>query len=165
MGSAVAEHVRADVAEGVLAEQARAQLDALEEEAIGGELRRLLVREAVLHRQALGVARLLQELPEAHAVARLEAIRGAGVRAFVPQTVLHSNVTNRTFKRALVGGQAGVEVLPWLGVALALEEPMLVELGVLLDVFVAVFVMGNTIFHINREFDPHEADRLDSLKD
>jgi hydrogenase-4 component E len=51
------------------------------------------------------------------------------------------------------------------GVALALEEPMLVELGVLLDVFVAVFVMGITIFHINREFDPLEADRLDSLKD
>jgi uncharacterized secreted protein with C-terminal beta-propeller domain len=31
------------------------------------------------------------------------AIRNANVRAFVPETVLHSNVTNRTFKRALVG--------------------------------------------------------------
>ena len=39
----------------------------------------------------------------ARAAATNEAIRGAGVRAFVPQTVLHSNVTNRTFKRALVG--------------------------------------------------------------
>jgi len=29
----------------------------------------------------------------------------------------------------------------------------------------AVFVMGITIFHINREFDHIETDRLSSLKD
>jgi hydrogenase-4 component E len=37
--------------------------------------------------------------------------------------------------------------------------------GVLLDVFVAVFVMGITIFHINREFDHINTDRLSTLKD
>lgn len=51
------------------------------------------------------------------------------------------------------------------GVALARQEPLLVELGVLLDVFVAVFVMGITIFHINREFDHIDTDRLTTLKD
>jgi hydrogenase-4 component E len=51
------------------------------------------------------------------------------------------------------------------GVALALEEPFLVEMGVLLDVFVAVFVMGIMIFHISREFDHIDVDQLTSLKD
>jgi hydrogenase-4 component E len=44
------------------------------------------------------------------------------------------------------------------------EVPMLVELGMLLDVFVAVFVMGIAIYHINREFDHIDADRLNTLK-
>jgi hydrogenase-4 component E len=39
-----------------------------------------------------------------------------------------------------------------------------VELGILLDAFMAVFVMGITIFHINREFDHIDADRLSALK-
>ncbi len=51
------------------------------------------------------------------------------------------------------------------GTALAVEEPLLVEMGVLLDVLVAVFVMGITIFHINREFDHIDTDRLSALKD
>lgn len=51
------------------------------------------------------------------------------------------------------------------GMGLALEAPLLVELGVLLDVFVAVFVMGIAIFHIGREFDHIDADRLSALKD
>ena len=45
------------------------------------------------------------------------------------------------------------------GLAFAHEEPLLVELGMLLDVFVAVFVMGIAIFHINREFDHIDTDR------
>ena len=43
--------------------------------------------------------------------------------------------------------------------------PLLVELGILLDVFVAVFVMGIIIFHISREFDHIDTDRLAVLKD
>lgn len=50
------------------------------------------------------------------------------------------------------------------GVFAAGEIPFLVELGVLLDVFVAVFVMGIAINHINREFDHIDADQLSSLK-
>jgi hydrogenase-4 component E len=51
------------------------------------------------------------------------------------------------------------------GVGLVLESPLLVELGVLLDVFVAVFVMGIIIFHISREFDHIDTHELSSLKD
>ncbi len=51
------------------------------------------------------------------------------------------------------------------GLAFAEKEPILVEMGILLDVFVAVFVMGIMIYHINREFDHIDVDRLSELKD
>ncbi len=51
------------------------------------------------------------------------------------------------------------------GLAFAIEEPLLVEMGVLLDVFVAVFVMGIAIHHISREFDHIDTDRLSALRD
>lgn len=51
------------------------------------------------------------------------------------------------------------------GVGVVQDTPMLVELGVLLDVFVAVFVMGITLFHINRQFDHIDTDQLAILKD
>jgi hydrogenase-4 component E len=51
------------------------------------------------------------------------------------------------------------------GVPLVREEPLLVEMGVLLDVFVAVFVMGITLFHLQRDLRHLSADRLSTLKD
>jgi len=51
------------------------------------------------------------------------------------------------------------------GMAFAVHEPLLIEVGILLDVFVAVFVMGIMIHHINREFDHIDTDRLSALKD
>ncbi|MEX0676931.1 MAG: NADH-quinone oxidoreductase subunit K [Pirellulales bacterium] len=51
------------------------------------------------------------------------------------------------------------------GTALAHEEPLLVEMGILLDVFVAVLVMGVAVFHISREFDHIDVDHLARLKD
>jgi hydrogenase-4 component E len=50
------------------------------------------------------------------------------------------------------------------GVITVVGTPMLVELGVLLDAFVAVFVMGIAIYHINREFGSIDVDRLTALK-
>jgi len=44
-----------------------------------------------------------------------------------------------------------------LGVSISLELPLAVELGIMLDVFVAVFLMGNLLFHLDREFQPAEA--------
>ncbi|HEV8598020.1 MAG TPA: hypothetical protein VGQ69_01520 [Gemmatimonadales bacterium] len=43
--------------------------------------------------------------------------------------------------------------------------PFLVEAGVLLDVFVGVFVMGIVVFHINREFDSISALKLTELRE
>lgn len=43
--------------------------------------------------------------------------------------------------------------------------PFLVELGVLLDVFAGVFIMGIVVFHINREFDSLDSARLTEFKD
>jgi hydrogenase-4 component E len=56
----------------------------------------------------------------------------------------------------------GIYVFGW---AFAVQEPFLVEMGVLLDVFAAVFVMGITMHHLSREFDTLETDELASLKD
>jgi hydrogenase-4 component E len=50
------------------------------------------------------------------------------------------------------------------GAGVMSETSLLVEVGILLDVFVAVFVMGIAMFHINREFDHIETDRLSNLK-
>ena len=51
------------------------------------------------------------------------------------------------------------------GLTFAYKEPLIVEMGMLLDVFVAVFVMGIAIFNINREFDSIDTDLLTQLKD
>lgn len=51
-----------------------------------------------------------------------------------------------------------------LGISLVVEVPMLVELGVLMDAFVAVFVMTIATYHISREFDHIDVDQLDMLK-
>lgn len=51
------------------------------------------------------------------------------------------------------------------GLAFAVQETLLLEMGILLDVFVAVFVMGIMIHHISREFEHIDTDRLSALKD
>jgi hydrogenase-4 component E len=51
------------------------------------------------------------------------------------------------------------------GLSQAERVPFLVDLGVLLDVFVGVFIMGIVVFHINREFDSLSSAQLTELKD
>lgn len=51
------------------------------------------------------------------------------------------------------------------GVSLAVKNPLLVELGILLDVIVGVFVMGIVIYHINREFDSISTQALGTLRE
>jgi hydrogenase-4 component E len=74
-------------------------------------------------------------------------------------------VSRRTALTQVVGYLVLENGIYILGAALAQEEPFLVEMCVLLDVFVAVFVMGIAIFHISREFDHIDVDQLTSLKD
>ncbi|MBN1918797.1 MAG: hydrogenase [Verrucomicrobia bacterium] len=38
-----------------------------------------------------------------------------------------------------------------VGISMSLDFPFIVELGILLDVFVGVFLMGNLLFHLDRE--------------
>jgi len=52
-----------------------------------------------------------------------------------------------------------------VGIGLSLESPFLVELGILLDVSVGLFIMGNLLFHLDREFDHLDADKLTELSD
>ncbi len=51
------------------------------------------------------------------------------------------------------------------GAAAVIEQPLLVELGILLDVFVAVFVMGLMLFHISREFESTDTEQLSTLSE
>lgn len=49
--------------------------------------------------------------------------------------------------------------------AIAMEYGLIVELGILLDVFVLVFILGIAIFEINRTFSSIDTDKLNRLGD
>lgn len=51
------------------------------------------------------------------------------------------------------------------GLSLVRQMPLLVEMGVFLDVFVGAFVMGIVVFRIHREFDHMDTHNLTALKD
>ena len=51
------------------------------------------------------------------------------------------------------------------GLTLADRLSLLIEMGVLLDVFVGVFIMGLVVFQINRELDSIDSSRLTELTD
>ncbi|HEU4428038.1 MAG TPA: hydrogenase, partial [Myxococcota bacterium] len=52
-----------------------------------------------------------------------------------------------------------------MGLTLHEAMPLLVELGVLLDLLVGVFVIGIVLNHINREFSSLDVTRLDTLRE
>jgi hydrogenase-4 component E len=52
-----------------------------------------------------------------------------------------------------------------VGVSMSLDFPFVVELGIMLDVFVGVFLMSNLLFHIDRQFDHLDVDKLTELSD
>ena len=52
-----------------------------------------------------------------------------------------------------------------MGLTLAGAMPWMVEIGVLLDLLVAIFVIGIVINHINREFASIDVSTLDTLKE
>jgi hydrogenase-4 component E len=51
------------------------------------------------------------------------------------------------------------------GLALVREMPLLVEMGILLDVIVGVFVMGIVMYHISREWDHMDTHVMTTLRD
>jgi len=83
-------------------------------------------------------------------------------------TVWTSFLMLTTRKRAIsqVLGYVMLENGIYLFGLLLLEAmPFLVEVGVLLDLFTCVFVMGIIIHHISREFSTSEAEQLSELKE
>lgn len=52
-----------------------------------------------------------------------------------------------------------------LSLSVAKEMPIIVNLGVLLDIFIAVFILGMLVREINNEFDDLEVSQLSDLKD
>ena len=52
-----------------------------------------------------------------------------------------------------------------LSLAVAKEMPIIVNLGVLLDIFIAVFILGMLVKEINSEFEDLEVSLLSDLKD
>jgi len=88
----------------------------------------------------------------------------APVALFMIMTGLFLIVARRTAVNQVVGYLALENGIYAFGLALVRDIPALVELGVLMDVFVAVFVMGIAIYHIHREFDHMDAERLTALK-
>jgi len=102
---------------------------------------------------------------------RLPALRAAGSAYFVPVALftimvgLFLLVSRKKAVTQVIGYLAMENGIYAFGMALAVQAPLIVEMGILLDVFVGVFVMGIMIFHINREFNHIDTDRLSLLKD
>ena len=100
-------------------------------------------------------------------MARFLAIPGSGLSEFFLPASLFTIFTGLFIiiarKKAVtqvMGYMAMENGIYAFGVALAIKEPFIVELSVLLDVFVAVLIMGVAIFHISHEFDHIDTDQL-----
>jgi hydrogenase-4 component E len=105
----------------------------------------------------------------------------AGTRLPLPYPAISSLLVPVALSTAIIGlflivsrRKAATQVLGYLvlengifvfGLTLAGKMPWLVEMGVLLDVFIGVFVMGIALHHIHGAFDSIDADRLTSLRD
>jgi hydrogenase-4 component E len=87
------------------------------------------------------------------------------VALFTMITGLFLIVSRRQALTQVIGYLALENGVFTFGMGLVREAPVIVEMGILLDIFVAVFVMGITIFHISREFDQIDTEQLTSLKD
>jgi hydrogenase-4 component E len=101
------------------------------------------------------------KLPE-HAPTFLAAVPAAYFALFTGLFVI---VGRRTALAQTAGYLVLENGLAALGMSLLRGQPLVIELGVLLDLFAAVFVMGIAVYHINREFDHVDADKLTILKD
>jgi hydrogenase-4 component E len=84
---------------------------------------------------------------------------------FTIVTGLFLIVSRRQALMQIVGYLALENGIYAFGVFFAQSESMLIELGILLDVFVGVFIMGVMVFHISREFDNIETSQLSTLRD
>jgi len=87
------------------------------------------------------------------------------VAIFTIMTGLFLIVARRHAVAQILGYLAMENGIYAFGLAFAEKEPLLVEMGILLDAFMAVFVMGVLVFRIQRELDHMDTDRLSELRD
>jgi hydrogenase-4 component E len=73
-------------------------------------------------------------------------------------------ISRRKALTQVIGYLAAENGIFVFGVSAVRSESVMVELAVLLDVLVAVFVMGIAVHHINREFESIDVDRFSKLK-
>lgn len=112
---------------------------------------------------ALGVAFWLND--------RLPVLEGTSATLLAPTALfmILSGLLLLVSRRLAVSQVLGFIVLEngvfTFGAGVMPETSLLVEAGILLDVFAAVFVMGIALFHISREFNHLDAGRLSELKD
>jgi hydrogenase-4 component E len=108
---------------------------------------------------------------------------GLGINMPLPKSIPHFSdlLVPTAFATIILGlllliirTQAMMQVIGYLtiengiylfGLALIRETPVVVELGILLDVFVGVFVMGIVLFHISQAFEHLDTTELSQLKD
>ena len=90
------------------------------------------------------------------------AVPAAAVTVFTGLFIIISRRKAITQALGFLAFENGIALF---GVAMHLEYGFFVELGILLDVLVLVFVMGITVFQISREFEHIDADRLNLLTD
>ena len=74
-------------------------------------------------------------------------------------TIKHKIITNIM---AFITMENGIFLL---SLSVVKEMPVIVNLGVLLDLFIAVFILGLLVNRINKEFDGLEVSHLSDLKD
>jgi hydrogenase-4 component E len=74
-------------------------------------------------------------------------------------------VTRRKAVMQVIGYLAMENGICMAGFLLAPGAVLVVELGILLDLLVGVFLMGILVFHINREFNHIDTDKLAALRD
>jgi hydrogenase-4 component E len=103
---------------------------------------------------------------------RLPLPSGGGAHAYLVPTALSTvwaGLLLVVSRRKAVNQVLGFLVLEngvyVFGLLISDFMPTMVEAGVLLDLFAAVFVMGIVMFHINREFSSLDTEKLSALKD
>jgi hydrogenase-4 component E len=145
----------------------RMLLRALADLPIRREVEPLLGFKTCLLRGALGIGGSL------YLAARLPLVDDADGAARMVVAVSFSTILTGflllTTRRKALSQVLGYLVLEngiyVFGLLLLNALPFLVEIGVLLDLFVAIFVMGIIIHHISREFTSISTDRLSALRD
>lgn len=94
-------------------------------------------------------------------------VEGGGLLVAVAVTAVMHGLFILTSRRKAITQVLGYIMMEngiyLFGLTQAERVPFLVEMGVLLDVFVGVFIMGIVMFHINREFDSIDATRWSGL--